>query len=331
MNMDKTNKRESVIVIDELNKTENASSCGGEDARPAGDITIYVDIGYVIDTKGVYNVYSADGLHNVAELVYDDGETDIDITLLVDIDMSDAVIGGCRGLPIGYGYHPYNGTFDGNGKTITGLTVSDFDPEGIGRSIPVGLFGCIGKNGTVRNLRLANVSAKGERFIGGIAGINRGTITGCSVEGGTVTVVEESSYSGNAGGIAGINNGTITSCHASVRIDGNHLLGGVAGSNNGTITACYATGDVSVEYGGAVGGVAGDNCGTVTACYWDNELSNGIGEDQTGTGQATKVEDDVTWTDAMEAMNEALANAGNEWRYAAGSGDSPLVLTRQGE
>ena len=158
-----------------------------------------------------------------------------------------------------------------------------------------------------------------------MAGSNNGTITACYATG------EESSYSGNAGGIAGINNGTITSCHASVRIDGNHLLGGVAGSNNGTITACYATGDVSVEYGGAVGGVAGDNSGTVTACYWDNELSNGIGEDQTGTGQATKVEDDVTWTDAMEAMNEALANAGNEWRYAAGSGDSPLVLTRQGE
>ena len=84
---------------------------------------------------------------------------------------------------------------------------------------------------------------------------------------------------------------------------------------------------------GSTGGVAGRNykgdfsSGTVTACYWDNNQSSGIGEDQTGKGEVTKVEGSTTWETAMNAMNTALTNAG--WQYVTGGGDIPLTLQRQ--
>ena len=111
-------------------------------------------------------------------------------------------------------------------------------------------------------------------------------------------------------------------------------VGGVTGSNDlGTLTACYhAKGTVSGP-GGATGGVAGRNFkdfmfdgGIITACYWgDNGQTQGIGEDQVGTGETTKVDGD--WTDAMKVMNAALSGTG--WLYVPGSGDAPLTLRKQ--
>ena len=43
-------------------------------------------------------------------------------------------------------------------------------------------------------------------------------------------------------------------------------------------------------------------------------------------GNAQKMDGD--WTEAMNAMNAALTNAGTDWRYATGSG-APLTLQRQ--
>ena len=82
-----------------------------------------------------------------------------------------------------------------------------------------------------------------------------------------------------------------------------------------------------------VGGVLGwnqigiDLSGTVTACYWQNDQSQGIGEDQTGNGETTKVEGSTTWETAMNAMNTALSNVG--WLYVTGGGDAPLTLRKQ--
>lgn len=104
---------------------------------------------------------------------------------------------------------------------------------------------------------------------------------------------------------------------------GTIYAGGVTGSNDlGTLTACYhAKGTVSGP-GGATGGVAGRNFkdsmfggGIITACYWgDNGQEQGIGEDQVGTGETTKVTDD-DWQKAVTQMSAALQSAGSEWQY----------------
>lgn len=105
-------------------------------------------------------------------------------------------------------------------------------------------------------------------------------------------------------------------------------VGGVAGFSMGIITACYHAGD-TVSGSARVGGVLGYNqsgpaaSGTVTACYWKNDQEQGIGDDQTGTGETTKVDGD--WTDAVKQMNAALSGTDTNRRYNS-SGNTPPTL-----
>lgn len=301
------------------------------------------DLGYTIESDGSYTVTSADGLMNIAELV-NGGKTDINITLTADIDLT-----GKDWTPIGTDYdNSYTGTFDGGGHTITGLTVTTNDKY-------AGLFGYLGNfnnaAATVKNVVMDGIQITCNHrsgYAGGVAGYSWGTIENCSVSGsvsGTVSV----------GGVVGIQRDhSITGCSSSATVKGTLNVGGVAGQTifGATLTACYATGNVIIEIdpidnisgGGLVGfndgisllscyatgnvtstgsstgyvhigGFLGDNYITVTACYWKNNHEQGIGYNRRSTG-ATKVDGtDVTWQNAVDAMNTALQKAGSEWRY----------------
>ncbi|MEE0059313.1 MAG: dockerin type I repeat-containing protein [Acutalibacteraceae bacterium] len=76
------------------------------------------------------------------------------------------------------------------------------------------------------------------------------------------------------GGVAGINDGTITNCYNAGEVSGYCYVGGVAGSNNGTITNCYNTGEASAT--SSVSGVVGYNNGKTTNSYYlsDSETDN---------------------------------------------------------
>ena len=297
------------------------------------------DLGYSIQNDGSYTVYNANGLMNIAELV-NGGKTDINITLDTNIDLT-----GKDWTPIGTSFrNSYTGTFDGGGHTIKGLTVTTNDQF-------VGLFGSLGKAGTVKNVVMEGVQITnnhGSGYVGGVVGNSDGTIENCSVSG---------SVSGTAyvGGVVGVQwFGSITGCSSSATVKGMGDVGGVAGQTNAdaTLTACYATGNVTIELGHRdrvyVGGLVGWNAGssvlacyatgnvtstgsstgnvyiggflggnytTVTACYWKNNHEQGIGYNRESTG-ATKVDGSVvTWQKAVDAMNTALQNAGSEWRY----------------
>ena len=295
------------------------------------------DLGYTIKSNGSYTVYNADGLLNVAELV-NGGKTDINITLDKNIDLT-----GKDWTPIGTSFdNSYTGTFDGGGHTITGLTITTKDQF-------VGLFGYLGKAGTVKNVGMEGIQITSNHMFGntgGVAGFSWGTIENCSVSG---------SVSGTkcVGGVVGAQKaGSITGCSSSATVKGTVDVGGVAGEKWGSMTACYATGNVTLEIdspknlsggglvgfnGGSsvlacyatgnvtstgsstgnvhIGGFLGDNYTTVTACYWKNNHEQGIGYNNKVT-EATKVDGtDVTWQKAVDAMNTALQNAGSEWRY----------------
>ena len=299
------------------------------------------DLGYTIESNGSYTVTSADGLMNIAKLV-NGGKTDINITLDKDIDLT-----GKEWTPIGTGYsNKYTGTFDGGGHSIMRLTVTTNDEH-------AGLFGCLGKAGTVKNVVMEDVQITSNRssgFAGGVAGFSDGTIENCSVSGsvsGTVYV----------GGVVGAQwEGSITGCSSSTTVKGAVYVGGVVGQTNdgATMTACYATGNVIIEiapkknisggslvgfnggngllacyatgnvtstgsstYNVHIGGFLGDNYTTVTACYWKNNQEQGIGYNKEGIApEATKVDGTVvTWQKAVDAMNTALQNAGSKWRY----------------
>ena len=313
----------------------------GSWADGGGESGAAEDLGYIYDSNtNTYTVYNANGLMNVAELV-NGGKTDINITLDKNIDLT-----GKAWTPIGTDYdNSYKGTFDGGGHTITGLTFTTNDEF-------AGLFGWLNRAGSVKNVVMEGVQITSNQIyggsIGGVVGYSWGTIENCSVSGsvsGTVYV----------GGVVGVQiGGSITGCSSSATVKGTVDVGGVAGQTNSsaTLTACYATGNVTIEInptkniaGGSlvgmnagssllacyatgnvtstgsstgkvhIGGFLGDNYTTVTACYWKNNHEQGIGYNREST-KVTKVDDtDVTWKNAVDAMNRALQNKGSEWRY----------------
>lgn len=237
------------------------------------NITLDKDKGYTDDGQGNYTVTSAEGLKNIAKLVNEERNLSIDITLTADIDLS-----GINWTPIGTSIsNAYKGTFDGNGKTITGLTVTTSDRY-------AGLFGYIGSGGTVKNVVLKDVQIESDNqygCVGGVAGNSDGNIENCSVSGSV-------SSRCTAGGVVGQQfGGSITLCGSSATVKGTGEVGGVAGKtdNSATLTACYATGNVTFERASTIntfaGGVVGSN-GTgsiLTACYATGNV--------TGTGTGT--------------------------------------------
>jgi len=149
-----------------------------------------------------------------------------------DIAYDPAVTNGYT--PIGNLSFPFSGIFDGNGHTISGISISRPD------SGYQGLFGYL--CGTVRNLTLADSSIEGQFFIGGIAGrFGSGSIQNCFVIGTTL------SGDGTIGAIAGSRGGTLSGnayhgCAAVV--EGSTSASGIGTGNTGDsldgVWPCYA-------------------------------------------------------------------------------------------
>ena len=142
----------------------------------------------------------------------------------------------------------FRGTFDGNGKVITGLYINRPD-EGF-----VGLFG-YAMGAKIINIAVVGANVYGDFSVGGIAGImsNNGTIQNCYVSG---TISGDRSV----GGIVGHFNSNmqqIKNCRSDASVIGNRdTIGGIVAITYGKIENCYATGLVSG--GNRVGGIAGD-------------------------------------------------------------------------
>ena len=130
----------------------------------------------------------------------------------------------------------FGGTFEGNGHTISGLSLEQDGSQ-------LGLFRYVAEGGVVKNLKVeGNVTPGGSRSsIGGIVGENNGTITGCSFDG---TVEGKDAV----GGIVGKNKGEVRECSASGEIHGELSVGGIAGENNGFLAECRNEADVNTEY-----------------------------------------------------------------------------------
>ena len=81
------------------------------------------------------------------------------------------------------------------------------------------------------------------------------------------------------GGIAGINSGTIIGCANAAKVTGNYAgacVGGIAGENNGTIQNCYNLGIVYTSQGdNNIGGIVGDNKGYVQNCFTRCQITVG--------------------------------------------------------
>ena len=122
----------------------------------------------------------------------------------------------------------FGGTFLGQGHTISGLRLT-----AAGSS--QGLFRYIQPGGVVRDLTVQGlVAPDGSRStVGGLAGVNEGTIQNCTFHG---VVTGESTV----GGLAGRNgdSGQIVNCSAAGTVNGQTAAGGIAGRNAGLLLRC---------------------------------------------------------------------------------------------
>lgn len=149
-----------------------------------------------------------------------------------------------------------------------------------------------GKGATIRNVKLAENA--NVRFstpavtIGGLAGMNEGTVTGCQVENGALALNDGLRAGTNTvtlGGAVGrtTKDGTVSSTDVLLdltqNLDKYTNLGGVAGQNDGTLEQCTYSGTMGGEAdrdglvsvgarstGSTVGGIAGLNNSTITGC-----------------------------------------------------------------
>ena len=179
--------------------------------------------------------------------------------------------------PIGAANNGYQGTFDGNGKTISGLFFNDSQKS------HVGLFDNI-YMATIRNVGVVDSYFFGEHYVGGVCAFGvDGTITG-SYNPGVV--------SGEAcvGGVCGTGSSvTITDSYNTGSVSGNDDVGGVFGyGENCTINNCYYLKAEGTDLGGINGAdVEGQAEGKTAAQFASGEvaylLQDGqkVGEDGT--------------------------------------------------
>ncbi|MCO6179820.1 S-layer family protein [Ciceribacter sp. RN22] len=252
---------------------------------------------------------------------------DLDASATASTATSRGIWGAAGWQSVGDFFTAFSGTFDGNGHTISNLTIS------ASSATFVGLFG--GSEGTITNIGLVNADITGGSYVGGLIGINAGTVSNAYVTGsvsgsgdyvgglvgygggpGTVSTSNSTaSVSGGAGvgGLMGSNRGGISNSYSTGSVTGTSYVGGLVGyGDGGTVSNSYATGSVSgtsyvgglmgfstgtIRYsyatgsvngsGDYVGGLVGGNAGTLTALYWDTVTSGRT--TGVGVGSATGV------------------------------------------
>jgi hypothetical protein len=183
--------------------------------------------------------------------------------------------------------------------------------------------GLVGSNGdsegTVRNSYFeGSVTGSGDQCVGGLVGINSGTVTNCYSSGnvagprfvgglvgasvyedGVVTVSD--SYStctvsgdGPVGGLMGMNgaNATVSSSYSTGSATGESWVGGLAGANEGIVSNCYSTASARGS-SSRVGGLIGSHQeGHIDRCYSTGHVA----------GEGSLLGGLVGWTDDSESV-----------------------------
>lgn len=222
-------------------------------------------------------------------------------TLTKDIDLNDSEWTPIGKIEIGETQTTtkvFNGIFNGNGCTVSNVTVI--------KTVAAGLFGYVGTGGSVKNLTISGLTAAfgtttddmgyvgavacnegavmsvtvgnldinvPDYFVGGVVGYNAGTVSSC-----TLTSVTEATGK-YIGGIVGTNEsgGTVTAClsSASITSEGIENAGGIVGTNeSGTVKNCLATGVLKARQ---VGGIAAYNTGSITTCAFYGKAEGIVG------------------------------------------------------
>lgn len=327
------------------------------EALASTDDDITVNCGYYMADVSTYVAYNADGLQ--AWSTYAQANPATNLSLAKDITLPLAEGENSNWTSVGTEATPYTGTVNGNGHSITGMTINQTTSN-------AGFIGYLGENGAVKNLKLKDVSVTTTgNYVGGLVGYSLSVIENCAVEGGTIST---SASEGLVGGIVGRAEGKdsapalIVACHNTAAVSGKAQVGGIIGSaqNYSRVIACYNSGTITHTEKWRCGGIAGYfrsaltysccnyNTGTTTEeaaiagntpgsryhNYWssDHDYANGSNiEGQYNNYGATKITSANEWQTAMTTMNTWLAENGYAYRYvintdAATKEAQPLVI-----
>ncbi len=245
---------------------------------------------------------------------------------------------------------PFSGIFDGNFKSISGITINAPDQDYIG------VFGYVlGSGSEIKNLVVTNSTFIGNQYVGGIVGYDKdGGIKCCNnIE---VAVSGENSV----GGIAGYSSAYITQCRFSKdpenpnspgSVSGSEgEIGGIVGNNCGTIEGCICYATISGEgYANMLGGIAGslEKDASITDCIFEGTVtgysgsSKGgiLGEDLSGQTQAPRRKKATARTNEYEyyplSRNyynasdvKGIGNANGGKDYALADGALPCLVSK---
>ena len=296
----------------------HASGCVGQTVRSFEIMEGESLDGYVFSKDGDdYLIKNEADLERLAAYV-NSGHTAEGLTFKLAAE--DGITMTAEHTAIGNSSYRFKGTFNGNNKTISNLTVNK--PY----ETYQGLFGYLGGTAVIQDLTLIDCHITGNHSTGGIVGRAEGTsadasiqISNCHLENGAFAItrpdvnsiggivgyaqntkitgctvtgeISTTNNSADVGGIVGMAYGNVivTSCENAANINATKYCGGIVGYENyssNRFTDCFNTG--VIEGGSDLGGIVGDyyNNNDYSNCYYAYPCTTGAleGYDSDGKG-----------------------------------------------
>lgn len=252
------------------------------------------------------------------------------------------------GVPLGNKY-TFNDVFEGNGHELSGILLNK-------EYLYNGVFGQVGKTGVIRNLSVKDITYSfiGEKragYKGILCGKNQGLISNCHTRSCTI---KKTNKDQEIGGLNGVNVGTIiNSSTEKLTVDAtNASVGGIAHSNSGKILNSYAAscqypdkpdaGGICKRlydngivancymYGKAQSNVSGIACivektNKISHCYYPEGCNNGNNIPE-GVKENVKTYNATTAYKLPDTLNAWIAKQGKE-EYP----DIPFTPWEEGE
>ncbi len=227
-----------------------------------------------------YTITTAEQLAGLAVLVNND-ETFKGVTFTlgnnISLENTDGTTGVRNWTPIAYDESDaFKGTFDGNGYSITNMTINN----GVSGSINLlrGLFGSL-DGATVKNLTVSgSITGAAGNTCGGLAALATGAshITDCTVN---VDITNKSTTTGGVvGKITGASEDSSANTTSSTELDASETAG--EGTNGALIASCRVNAAISADGSSntGVGGIVGEaNYASITNCFMQGSVQSNTG------------------------------------------------------
>lgn len=216
--------------------------------------------------------------------------------------------GNAQITKIAYGF---DGTFDGDGHTISGIYHTENGNNAEGKYNA--LFGCIDKNGVVKNIVFSeNNHITSYNYVGSIASLNMGTIQNCT------NYADITATNFAAGGICGFmvnGNGTVKDCHNYGNVTAMTYASGICGGSQSAksittysylIEDCTNNGNLSTSNGLGSAGIAGSYSGAIRNC-----TNSGNVDDTKGTAKSKQYTAGIVSCASNAVDIEGCTNSGS--------------------